>query len=78
MISAPSRATIHRHLDAVYPSFALLAGVRPGLFTALAKRPMTVEALAEALEVDALFERTRLPGGKSILEPKSTGVSSCS
>ena len=78
MISAPSRATIDRHLDAVYPSFALLTSVRLGLFTALARGPMTVEALAEALEVDALFERTQLPGGKSILEAKLTGVSSCS
>lgn len=53
MTGAPSRATIDRHMDAVYPSFALLAGVRLGVFTALAKGPMTVEELAEALEVDA-------------------------
>ncbi|NIM73359.1 MAG: hypothetical protein GTO67_13640 [Gammaproteobacteria bacterium] len=78
MNSAPSRATIDRHLDAVYPSFALLAGVSLGLFTVLAKGPMTLEALAEALEADALCERTRLTGGKSILEAKPTGVSSCS
>ena len=51
--SEPSRATINRHLNAVYPPFAMLAGVRLNVFTALKNGPMTVEDVAQALEVGA-------------------------
>ena len=51
--SEPSRATIDRHLDAVYRPFAMLAGVRLNVFTALKDGPMTVEDLAQVLEVGA-------------------------
>ncbi len=58
--SEPSRATIDRHLNAVYPSFAMLAGVRLDVFTALKDGPMTVEDLAQALEVSAFKLETLL------------------
>lgn len=58
--NAPGRATIDRHLNAVYPSFALLTGVRLGVFTALGNRSMTVEELAEVLEVSAFKLETLL------------------
>jgi hypothetical protein len=58
--SAPGRATIDRHLSAVYPSFALLTGVRLGLFTALGNGPMTVEDVADALAVSAFKLETLL------------------
>jgi hypothetical protein len=56
----PSRATIDRHLDAVYPSFAILAGVRLDVFTALKNGPLTAEELAQALEVSAFKLETLL------------------
>ncbi len=55
-----SRATIERHLNAVYPSFAILAGVRLDVFTALKIGPMTTEDLAQALGVNAFKLETLL------------------
>jgi hypothetical protein len=58
--SMPSRATIDRHLNAVYPPLALLAGVRLDVFTPLENGAMTVADLARALEVDAFKLETLL------------------
>ncbi len=58
--SKPSRATIDRHLNAVYPPFAMLAGVRLDVFTALKNGSMTVGDLAQALEVSAFKLETLL------------------
>ena len=55
-----SRATIERHLNAVYPPFAMLAGVRLDVFTALKIGPMTTEDLAQALGVSAFKLETLL------------------
>jgi SAM-dependent methyltransferase len=60
--SAPGPATINRHLEAVYPPFALLAGVRLGVFTALGNGPLTVEDLAGSLDVSAFKLETLLYG----------------
>jgi SAM-dependent methyltransferase len=62
MSITPGRATIDQHLGAVYPSFALLAGVRLGVFTALGNGSMSVEDLAAALGVDAFKLETLLYG----------------
>jgi ubiquinone/menaquinone biosynthesis C-methylase UbiE len=43
--------TISKLLDAVYPSFALLAGMELDLFTPLRDGPLTAEELAAALDV---------------------------
>lgn len=51
--SEPSRATIDRHVNAVYLPFAMLAGVQLEVFTALKTGPMSVEDLARKLEVSA-------------------------
>ena len=58
--SEPSRALIDRRLSAVYPAFAILAGVRLDVFTALKESPATVEDLAQALEVNAFKLETLL------------------
>lgn len=50
----PSRATINRHIEAVYRPFAMLAAVRLDVFTALKDGPRTVEDLALALELNAV------------------------
>lgn len=44
---------IHELLDAVYPSFALLAGMQLDVFSALASGPLDVEQVAEVLSVSA-------------------------
>lgn len=46
--------TINRLFEAVYPSFALLAGMELDLFSALKDGPMTVDQLASALGVTAI------------------------
>ena len=58
--SEPSRALIDRRLSAVYPAFAILAGVRLDVFTALKESPATVEDLAQVLEVNAFKLETLL------------------
>ncbi len=58
--SESSRETTDRHLSAVYPSFALLAGVRLDVFTVLKDGPMTAEDLAQAMEVSAFKLETLL------------------
>lgn len=58
--SEPSRAVIDRRLSAVYPAFAILAGVRLDVFTALKNGPATVEDLAQVLEVNAFKLETLL------------------
>jgi SAM-dependent methyltransferase len=58
--SEPSREVIDRRLNAVYPAFAILAGVRLGVFTALKNGPATVEDLAQVLEVSAFKLETLL------------------
>ena len=53
MTSEPLRPeTITRLRDAVYPSYALLAAVQLGVFTALKDEAMTAQQIAEALEVN--------------------------
>ena len=49
----PRPETIDRLGNAVYPSFAMLAGMQLGLFTPLGKGPMTAEQIAKALDVRA-------------------------
>ncbi|MHC1730135.1 MAG: methyltransferase [Syntrophobacteraceae bacterium] len=46
-------ATIMHHVYAVYPSFAMLAGMQLDLFTPLADGPMSAEILARSLDVQA-------------------------
>ena len=58
----PSRATIDQHLNAVYPSFAMLAGVRVGAFTPLGNGPMDATELAEVLGVNPFKLETLLYG----------------
>jgi len=48
----PPPSTISRLSEAVYPSFAMLAGMQLDLFTPLSEGELTAEALAERLEVD--------------------------
>jgi SAM-dependent methyltransferase len=45
-------ATIYRHAFGIYPSMAMLAGMRLGVFTPLKDGPMTVADLARAIGVD--------------------------
>jgi cyclopropane fatty-acyl-phospholipid synthase-like methyltransferase len=49
---APQAQTINRLNDAVYSSFALLAGMQLDLFTPLKDGPLDVEDLAQMLEVE--------------------------
>ena len=51
--SPPQPETITRLFDAVYPSFALLAGMELDLFTPLRDGSLTVEQLANLLNVQA-------------------------
>ena len=51
--SSPKPEIINRHLDAVYPSFALVAGMVLDLFTPLEAGPLTLEQLSDALGVQA-------------------------
>ena len=51
--SRPKPEFLTRHLDAVYPSFALVAGMVLDLFTPLEAGPLTLEQLADALGVQA-------------------------
>jgi ubiquinone/menaquinone biosynthesis C-methylase UbiE len=53
----PGPETISKHLDAVYPAFALLAGMELDLWTPLKEGPHTAEQLAAALDVR--FEKLR-------------------
>lgn len=50
----PQPETISQLLDAVYPSFALLAGMELELFTALEGDPLSTEQIAEVLGVQAI------------------------
>src|SRR5262245_57104408 len=53
MTSPPLRAeTIEKLNQAVYPAFAMVAGMQLDVFTPLKDGPMRVEPLAEALGVD--------------------------
>ncbi len=47
----PGRATIDRHINAMYPAIAMLAGVRLDVFTQIEDAPKPAEAIAEALGV---------------------------
>ncbi len=49
--SPPQPTTIQKLSTAVYPSFAMLAGMQLDLFTSLKDGAMTAEQLAEALNV---------------------------
>ena len=49
---APRPETIDKLASAVYPSFAMLAGMQLDLFTPLKDGPMSAEQLAEALIVN--------------------------
>jgi ubiquinone/menaquinone biosynthesis C-methylase UbiE len=49
--TAPRPETIERLASAVYPSFAMLAGMQLDLFTPLKDGPMSAEQLAKALNV---------------------------
>lgn len=52
--SPPQPETIARLFDAVYPSFAMLAGMELDLFTPLKDGPLTGEQLAGAIGVQAI------------------------
>jgi SAM-dependent methyltransferase len=56
----PQPAVINRLLDAVYPSFAMLAGIELDLFTPLKDGPLTLEQLASATGVQAVKLRPLL------------------
>ena len=51
--SRPKPETITRLLDAVFPSFALVAGMVLDLFTPLEAGPLTLEQLSDSLGVKA-------------------------
>ena len=51
--SLPRPETIMRLRSAVYPSYALLAGVQLGVFTALKDGPMTSQEISDSLAVHA-------------------------
>ena len=51
--ATPRPETIDRLASAVYPSFAMLAGMQLDLFTPLKDGPMTAAQLAQALAVRA-------------------------
>ena len=58
MTTEPLRPETIEKLDAaVYPSFAMLAGMQLDLFTQLKDGPMNVEELAHALGVGSTFIR---------------------
>ena len=46
-------ATIFRHVYGLYPSVAMLAGMQLDVFTPLGSGPMTAQALADVLKVEA-------------------------
>ena len=48
----PRPETIDKLANAVYPSFAMLAGMQLDLFTPLQDGPMSAEQIAEALKVN--------------------------
>ena len=58
--SPPQPETITRLFDAVYPSFAMLAGMELDLFTPLRDGPLSVEQLASAIDVQAIKLRPLL------------------
>jgi SAM-dependent methyltransferase len=58
--SPPKPKTITRLFDAVYPSFAMLAGLELDLFTSLKDGPLTIEQLADAIGVQAVKLRPLL------------------
>jgi len=58
--SPPQPETITRLFDAVYPSFAMLAGMELDLFTPLEDGPLTVEQLAGAIDVQTIKLRPLL------------------
>jgi len=58
--SPPQSETITRLLDAVYPSFAMLAGIELDLFTPLSDGPLTGEQLADIIGVQAVKLRPLL------------------
>ena len=49
----PQPATIQQLASAVYPSFAMLAGMQLEVFTALKDGPLTAAQLADVLGVNA-------------------------
>lgn len=51
--SPPQPNTIARLVDAVYPSFALLAGMELDVFTPLKDGPLTAREIAEVIHADA-------------------------
>ena len=51
---------INGHLDAVYPSFALVAGMQLDLFTPLEAGPLSLEELSESLGIEAVKLRPLL------------------
>lgn len=58
--SPPQPETITQLLNAVYPSFAMLAGMELGLFTQLADGPLKTREIAEAINVPAIKLRPLL------------------
>jgi len=58
--SPPKPEAITRLFDAVYPSFAMLAGMELDLFTPLRDGPLSVEQLAGAIDVQAIKLRPLL------------------
>lgn len=58
--TAPQPETITRLFEAVYPSFAMLAGMELDLFSALEDGPLSVEQVADALDVQAVKLRPLL------------------
>ena len=54
MTEMPPLNIIQRHFDAVYPSFAMLAGIELDVFTSLDDGPLTVEELAGAIGLQAV------------------------
>ncbi len=58
--SPPQPEAITRLFDAVYPSFAMLAGMELDLFTPLKDGPLTVEQLADTIGVQAIKLRPLL------------------
>ena len=58
--SPPQPETITRLFDAVYPSFAMLAGMELDLFTPLENGPLNVEQISDAIGVQAIKLRPLL------------------
>ena len=62
MTSTPLRPeTIEKLNSAVYPSFAMVAGMQLDVFTPLQDGPMSVEHLAEALVVQPELAAASMP-----------------